>query len=75
MEAHTVEGRGILQDLKSLGQVSEGSTPDDIRDLFFQGFELIMITLSEVKFFETKLDQLAPVMPPTQISSIRSIAV
>lgn len=64
-----------MQDLKSLGQVSEGSTPDDIRDLFFQGFELIMITLSEVKFFETKLDQLAPVMPPTQISSIRSIAV
>lgn len=70
---HAAEGRELLHDLCFLGQVSVGSTPAQVQDLFLQTFELTTHVLSEVKFFEVKLDEFAPVDPPTKISSIRTI--
>lgn len=70
---HAAEGRELLNDLRFLGQVSVGSTPTEVQDLFLQTFELTTHVLSEVKFFEVKLDEFAPVDPPTKISSIRMI--
>ena len=60
-ETHTIEGREILRDLKFVASVSCNSTHDEIRDLFIQGFEMAIAVTSEVKFFEVKLDEYAPV--------------
>lgn len=68
---HSTEGRYLLRDLKALGDAGLDSTPDEIRDLFMQGFELAVSTMAEVKFFELKLDQYAPTIPSTAVSHIR----
>lgn len=70
-EQHAQEGRDILHDLKFVAAVSCNSTHDEIRDLFLQGYDMVMAVTSEVKFFEVKLDEYAPSMPLTKISDIR----
>jgi len=70
-EAHTMEGREILRDLKLVASVSCNSTYDEIRDLFIQGFEMAIAVTSEVKFFEVKLDEYAPATPMSKLSDIR----
>ncbi|KAF7967192.1 hypothetical protein HWV62_35592 [Athelia sp. TMB] len=68
---HITAGRALLAQLKALGEAGLNSTPDEIRDLFMQGFDLITSTMAEVKFFELKLDQYAPIVPSSTISQIR----
>lgn len=70
-EQHAKEGRDILHDLKFSAAVSCNSTPDEIRDLFLQGFDMVTAVTSEVKFFEVKLDEYAPSVPMTKISDVR----
>jgi hypothetical protein len=72
MEARVREGRDILRDLKFVAEVSFNNTPDEIRDLFLQGYEMVMTVASEVKFFEVKLDEYAPAVPLTQTTNIRN---
>lgn len=70
LERHTIDGRSILTDLKALGSIPTNVHPAVIRDIFLQGYDLVIMTLSEVKFFEVKLDELAPVIPAAKISNI-----
>ena len=70
-DGHAQEGREILRDLKFVAEVSCNSTPDEIRDLFLQGYEMVMAVASEVKFFEVKLDEYAPAVPSTAMTDIR----
>ena len=55
----------------SSAAVSCNSTPDEIRDLFLQGFDMVTAVTSEVKFFEVKLDEYAPSVPMTKVSDVR----
>jgi hypothetical protein len=70
-ERHAEEGREILHDLKFVAAVSCNSTHDEIRDLFLQGYDMTIAVMSEVKFFEVKLDEYAPAVPMTKISDRR----
>lgn len=49
------EGRNLLDDLKFIGEVSCDNTPDKVRDLFIQGFDMAVAIALQVKFFEVKL--------------------
>ena len=68
---HAYEGRRILSDLKFVAEISCDNTPDEIRDLFLQGYEMVMAVTSEVKFFEVQLDRYAPCVPTTKLSKMR----
>lgn len=65
-----MQGRDILKDLKFVASVSGNSMPDEIRDLFLQGYDMVIGVASEVKFFEVKLDEYAPATPMTKLSDI-----
>jgi len=70
-ETHVVEGWEILKDLKFAASVSCNGTHDEIQDLFLQGYEMVIATASEVKFFDMKLHQYAPAISTATISNIR----
>jgi len=72
-ERHVREGRRreILYNLKFIAAVSCDSTHDEIRDLFLQGYDMVLAVASEVKFFEVKLDEFAPSVSMTKQSDIR----
>jgi hypothetical protein len=69
-DQHAKEGRGILCDLKFAAELRVDSTFDEIRDLFLQGYDMVLSVASEVKFFEVKLDEYCPAVPSTQCSDI-----
>ena len=71
LETHVREGWDILTDLKFVAEVSVNNTADEIRDLFLQGYGMVMTVALEVKFFEVKLDEYAPAVPSTQMCNIR----
>jgi hypothetical protein len=70
LEAHVQEGRDLLRGLKFVAEISCNNTPDEIRDLFLQGYDLVITVTSEVKFCEVKLDEYAPAVPSTQMTNI-----
>jgi hypothetical protein len=70
-ETRAMQGRDILKDLKFMAAVSCNGTSDEIRDLFLQGYDMVIGVASEVKFFEVKLDEFAPAIPMTKLSDIR----
>jgi hypothetical protein len=74
LEEHAQEGRNLLRELKFVAEVSCNNTPDEIRDLFLQGYDMVITVTSEVKFCEVKLDEYAPAVPSTQMTNIRSHA-
>jgi hypothetical protein len=51
-------GRDLLDELKFIGDVSCNNTPDEIRDLFLQGYDMAIAIASQVKFLEVKLHQI-----------------
>jgi hypothetical protein len=51
-------GRDLLYELKFIGEVSCNNTPDEIRDLFLQGYDMAIAIALQVKFFEVKLYQI-----------------
>ena len=55
---HVQEGRDLLNKLKFLGEVSCNNTPNEIRDLFLQGYDMAIAIALQVKFFEVKLHQI-----------------
>lgn len=73
LECHTVAGRHLVTEIQGLGDLRTNTTdPDTIRDMFLQGFDLLSLTLAEVKFFEVKLDEYAPTIPAKHVSSLRT---
>jgi hypothetical protein len=42
-----------------------------MRDLFLQGYEMVIATALEVKFFDMKLHQYAPAISSMKISDVR----
>ena len=52
-------GRDLLDKLKFLGEVSCNNTPVEIRDLFLQGYNMVIAIALQVKFFEVKLYQIS----------------
>jgi hypothetical protein len=70
-EEHAKAGREILRDLKAVGLVWRIGTPDEMRDIFLQTYEMILAVASEVKFFEIKLDEFAPAVAMTKVSDVR----
>jgi len=69
-EEHVVAGWEILKDLKFVASASCDSTHEEIRDLFLQGYEMVIATALEVKFFDMKLQQYAPTISTAKISDI-----
>jgi hypothetical protein len=70
-EEHVVAGWEILKDLKFVASASCNSTHDEMRDLFLQGYEMVIATALEVKFFDMKLHQYAPAISSMKISDVR----
>ena len=70
-KTHVVEGWEILKDLKFAASVLCNGTHDEIQDLFLQGYEMVIATALEVKFFDMKLHQYAPAISTATISNIR----
>lgn len=69
-QAHANDGRMLLEDLKQAAEMDCDGSPEVIRDLFFQGFDLTVAITSQVKFFEVKVDQYAPAVPMTKLTEI-----
>ena len=57
---HAHQGRDILTEIKYAGSGRCNEEYGVLMDLFVQGFELVVGLMSEIKFFEVKLDKYAP---------------
>ncbi|KAG1732781.1 hypothetical protein EDD22DRAFT_852685 [Suillus occidentalis] len=67
-EQHTSGGRALLADLKRIAY-APCSNGRQARDRCIHLYDLVFDVLSEVKFFEVKLDEYVPAVPLSQLSS------
>ncbi|KAG1871808.1 hypothetical protein DFJ58DRAFT_652397, partial [Suillus subalutaceus] len=69
-EDHVQSGREILSDLRKIavGYCRNGRV---MKDKFIQIYDMLTVILSEVRFFEVKLDEYAPSIPASRLSSVR----
>ncbi|KAG0694182.1 hypothetical protein DFH29DRAFT_815614 [Suillus ampliporus] len=68
-EAHTTDGQQLLNELKCIAySPCNGRLA---RDKCIQLHDLLSVVLSEVRFFEVKLDEYAPAVPLSRTSSTR----
>jgi hypothetical protein len=74
LDEHTRKGRDILKELRYTGAGTCVGEYGVFIDLFVQGFDMAVDIASEVKFFEVKLDEFAPVVPTVVQSEIRYIS-
>lgn len=74
LDEHTEIGRDILKELRYAGAGTCVGEYGVFIDLFVQGFDMAVDIASELKFFEVKLDEFAPVVPTTVESKIRYIS-
>ena len=74
-EQHAREGRQLIQSLRCTARQGILGQRERIRDAFLQIYDLLSTVLSEVKFFETKLEEYAPAVPSTKITSLRHYIV
>lgn len=77
-ETHTHEGHSFLKTLRRLAQ--EAALDNRVRkrgllDLYLQILDLHTLVLSEVKFYEVKLNEYTPTIPLSKISDIRTYQV
>lgn len=56
-EGHVEQGRQLLTDLKFVASGCGVHSGFEVVDMFLQGYELVKLVATEVKFFEVKLDQ------------------
>jgi hypothetical protein len=75
LEEHTRKGRNILKELRYAGGGTCVGEYGVFIDLFVQGLDMAVEIASEVKFFEVKLDEFAPVIPDVVVSTTRYISV
>jgi hypothetical protein len=74
LDEHTANGRDILKELRYTGAGTCVGEYGVFIDLFVQGFDMAVDIASELKFFEVKLDEFAPVVPTTVESKIHYIS-
>ena len=70
IEKHVKKGRTFLYQLKNI-EAGRSIGDEDLLDFFAQGLEMAIKIISEVKFFEVKLDKYAPVVSKKEESQIR----
>ncbi|KAH7904633.1 hypothetical protein BJ138DRAFT_1119233 [Hygrophoropsis aurantiaca] len=70
-EYHVKEGRAILSQLRLFIQAPRNDDLLTVIDEIIQAYDLSMEVLSELRFFEVKLDQYAPVVSSERLSKIR----
>lgn len=58
-EGHTGYGRGMLEELKGVGHMSQCVRDSSwlVRDFFLQSFDLLSCIMSELKFIEIKIEE------------------
>ncbi|KAG2342579.1 hypothetical protein BDR05DRAFT_948930 [Suillus weaverae] len=66
---HVQSGQEILRDLRKI-TASYCRNGRVMKDKFIQIYDMLTIILSELKFFEVKLDEYAPSIPTSRLSSI-----
>ncbi|KAI6006891.1 hypothetical protein EDD15DRAFT_2357936 [Pisolithus albus] len=70
-EVHVREGRRILHLLRQVASTTRSIQRGRQLDTYLQIFDLLEVVLSEVKFFEIKLDEYAPAVPYSHVSDAR----
>ncbi|KAH7922362.1 hypothetical protein BV22DRAFT_1131521 [Leucogyrophana mollusca] len=70
-DRHAREGRTILRDLKRLAYGPCRGGGKHVREQFIHIHDMLLAVVSEVKFFEVKLDEYAPAVPMSKMSEIR----
>ncbi|KAH7904898.1 hypothetical protein BJ138DRAFT_1106432 [Hygrophoropsis aurantiaca] len=70
-EHHVKRGRILLGHLRSFIQSPRNQKQPDIIDQFIQAYDLSMELLSELRFFELKLDEYAPAVSSECLSEAR----
>lgn len=71
---HARDGRELLKRVKSLTLYLDHTdrSPTELQALFLDGYNMVTTVLSEVKFFELKLDEFAPLQNrATACSTVR----
>ena len=68
---HIEEGRRLVWFLRSITCKGFRGVGYKVSDLYEQVFDLLTSLLTELRFFEVKLDEYAPVFPLSQISETR----
>jgi hypothetical protein len=69
-EDHVREGRLILCDIQLLAHHPDRSQKQ-MKDMYIQICDLLPVVLTEVVFFEVKLDEYAPAVPFSKVSEVR----
>ncbi|KAI6011999.1 hypothetical protein BKA83DRAFT_18197 [Pisolithus microcarpus] len=70
-EDHAREGHCLLRLLQQFASTMRSIQQGRQVDTYLQIFNLLEVVLSEVKFFEIKLDEYAPAVPYSQVSDAR----
>ncbi|KAI6167584.1 hypothetical protein EDD17DRAFT_1718664 [Pisolithus thermaeus] len=70
-EAHVEDGRRLLWLLRSTTRKGFGGMGRKVADLYEQVFDLLTSVLTELRFFEVKLDDYAPISPLSRVSESR----
>lgn len=61
----------ILCDLQLLAHHPPNKGPKQVRGAYIQIYDLLSAALTEVVFFELKLDEYAPAVPFSRLSEVR----
>ncbi|KAI5994768.1 hypothetical protein EDD15DRAFT_2165721, partial [Pisolithus albus] len=67
-EVHVEEGRQLIWLLRSITRKGFRGAGYKVTDSYEQVFDLLTSILTELRFFEVKLDDYAPISPLSQIS-------
>ncbi|KAH7918252.1 hypothetical protein BV22DRAFT_1024900, partial [Leucogyrophana mollusca] len=70
-EEHAREGRRILSALRQIVHSPSQGGRAQVEDHFIQVYDILLAVVSEVRFFEVKLDEYAPSVPYSKISEVR----
>ncbi|KAI6096540.1 hypothetical protein EDD16DRAFT_1500188, partial [Pisolithus croceorrhizus] len=70
-KVHAREGRRFLCLLQQFANTTCSMQRGRQLDTYLQIFDLLEVVLSEVRFFEIKLDEYAPAVPYSQVSDAR----
>ncbi|KAH7923677.1 hypothetical protein BV22DRAFT_1130495 [Leucogyrophana mollusca] len=70
-EEHVCEGRRILSALRRIIHSPTRGGRTHVEDHYIQVYDISLAVVSELRFFEVKLDEYAPSVPSTRISDVR----
>ncbi|KAI6004704.1 hypothetical protein EDD15DRAFT_2359449 [Pisolithus albus] len=70
-EAHVEEGRQLVSLLRSITRRGFRGTGYKVVDSYEQVFDMLTSLITELRFFEVKLDDYAPIFPLSRVSEAR----